>query len=66
MAFADFDYFGIWHMPHTDAPYVCLEPCTSLPSRQGVIEELTKKADMIYLNAGEECEKRWTLTISEV
>lgn len=65
MSFSDFDYFGIWHMPGTGAAYICLEPWTSLPSRQGVVEELTEKRDMICLDPGEECEKQWTLNIWE-
>jgi len=65
MGFPGFAYFGIWHMPCTDAPYVCLEPWTSLPSRQGVVEELTEKGDMIILNAGEEYENEWFLSTSQ-
>jgi len=65
IGFPGFSYFGIWHMPCTDAPYVCLEPWTSLPSRQGVIEELTEKGDMITLNAGEVYENEWSLSISQ-
>lgn len=40
----DFPIFGCWHMPKTDAPYVCLEPWSSLPSRSGVIEDLENPA----------------------
>lgn len=29
------------YWPKTDAPYVCVEPWTSLPSRQDVVEELS-------------------------
>lgn len=29
--YPDFGYLGIWHMPKTDAPYVCIELCSSLP-----------------------------------
>ncbi len=65
ISFYGFDYFGIWHAPRTDAPYVCLEPWSSLPSRQGVVEELTEKTDMIMLNAGEEFENEWLLSIRE-
>lgn len=65
ISFYGFDYFGIWHAPKTDAPYVCLEPWSSLPSRQGVVEELTEKADMLMLNAGEEFENEWLLSIRE-
>lgn len=56
-------YLGIWHRPKTDAPYVCIEPWSSLPSRQDVIEELTCKSDMIQLPAGQSYENVWSITI---
>jgi len=65
ISFYGFDYFGIWHTPGTDAPYLCLEPWSSLPSRQGVVEELTEKPDMLMLKAGEEFENEWLLSIRE-
>lgn len=46
------DFLGIWHMPNTDAPYVCLEPWSSLPSRKGIIEELEKQENLICLKQG--------------
>jgi galactose mutarotase-like enzyme len=66
MSFPGFDYFGIWHKPCTDAPYVCLEPWSSLPSRQGVIEELTEKPDMIILPPGQRHELSWTLSVCDM
>lgn len=56
-------YLGIWHQPKTDAPYVCLEPWASLPSRQDVVEDLSQQNDLISLDAGERYENRWTVTI---
>lgn len=58
-------YLGIWHMPHTDAPYVCIEPWASLPSRQDVMEELACKSDLIHLAPGAEYENTWSITITE-
>ena len=58
-------YLGIWHMPHTDAPYVCIELWASLPSRQDVVEELSCKSDLIHLAQGAEYENVWTIMISE-
>ena len=52
-------YLGIWHMPETDAPYVCIEPWSSLPSREGVIENLETQPDLISLEAGCEYENNW-------
>lgn len=47
VVYPDLAYLGIWHWPKTTAPYVCIEPWSSLPSRQNVIEELTCKSDLI-------------------
>ena len=49
MHFDDFPIFGIWHKPKSDAPYVCLEPWSSLPARDGVIERLDLQKDLISL-----------------
>lgn len=57
------DYLGIWHMPFTDAPYVCIEPWSSLPSRQDVVEDLEKQPGLIHLPAGETYENTWTMMV---
>ncbi|MBR0333031.1 MAG: hypothetical protein IIX20_05900, partial [Alistipes sp.] len=57
------DYLGLWHMPHTDAPYICIEPWSSLPSRKGVIEALEKQENLISLGAGESYENCWAVEI---
>jgi galactose mutarotase-like enzyme len=56
-------YMGIWHQPKTDAPYVCLEPWVSLPSRDGVVEDLSQQFDLISLAPRQRYENRWTVTI---
>ena len=56
-------YLGIWHWPHTDAPYVCIEPWSSLPSRQDVVEEFTCKSDMVQLEPGKVYDNTWTITL---
>ena len=56
-------YLGIWHWPHTDAPYVCIEPWSSLPSRQDVVEEFTCKSDLVQLPAGGIYDNTWTNTL---
>lgn len=50
--YPDMDYLGIWHMPRTDAPYVCIEPWSSLPSRKGIVEELETQPSLISLESG--------------
>lgn len=56
-------YLGLWHMPHTDAPYVCIEPWTSLPSREDVIETLEYKTDLVRLEAGKTYTNIWSIKI---
>lgn len=56
-------YMGIWHQPKTDAPYVCLEPWVSLPSRENVVEDLSQQFDLISLAPRQRYENRWTVTI---
>lgn len=62
VSYPDLPYLGIWHQPHTDAPYVCIEPWSSLPSRQGIVEELTCKSDLIHLAPGRIFETTWSMT----
>lgn len=57
------DYVGFWHMPHTDAPYVCIEPWSALPSRQDVVEDLATQPGLIHLAAGETYENCWSIRI---
>ena len=63
VSYPDMPYVGFWHWPKTDAPYVCIEPWSSLPSRQNVVEELTCKSDMLQLPAGQVYENSWIITL---
>lgn len=53
-------YLGIWSKPGTDAPYVCIEPWSSLPSRENVIENLETKPDLVKLESGKTHTTRWS------
>lgn len=57
------DYLGLWHMPKTDAPYVCIEPWCSLPSIQGAIAVFEEQEDLIRLPAGDTYCNVWTIQI---
>ena len=48
------DYLGFWHWPKTDAPYVCIEPWSSLPSRKGIVEDLATQPGLMKLKPMEE------------
>ena len=63
VAFPDMPYLGIWHAPETDAPFVCIEPWSSLPSTDGVIDEFETKPDFITVEPGETYTNRWTISI---
>ena len=52
-------YIGFWHEVKTDAPYVCIEPWSSLPSPKGEKTVLTQQADLISLAPGKSYTNRW-------
>ncbi len=54
-------YLGIWQWPGVDVPYICIEPWSSLPSRQGVIEDLEKKPDLVTLEPYGTYRNRWEI-----
>lgn len=57
----DLPVYGFWHMPRTDAPYICLEPWSSLPSRQDIVEDLETQPDLIRLGPGKTYTTIWSL-----
>ena len=63
VSYPDMPYLGIWHWPGTDAPYVCIEPWTSLPARQDVVEEISCKSDLIRLAPGKTYENQWQIKV---
>ena len=63
MTYTGLPYLGLWHMPHTDAPYVCIEPWSSLPSRQDIVEEFSCKSDLIRLPGGQEYRTGWEMSL---
>lgn len=63
VSYPDFPILGIWHWPKSEAAYVCIEPWSSLPSRAGIVEELTQQSDLISLEAGKTYENTWTIEI---
>ncbi|MDR3318430.1 MAG: aldose 1-epimerase family protein [Clostridiales bacterium] len=56
-------YLGLWHKPHSDAPYVCIEPWTSLPSYDKAADDLETKRDMIRLAPGKTYANGFTVII---
>ena len=56
-------YLGIWHWPKTDAPYVCIEPWSSLPARQDVVEELLCKSDLVQVQPYSVYRSEWSIAV---
>ena len=48
MSFDGMKYIGLWHAVKTDAPYVCIEPWTSVPAT----DDLLTKEEMVHLPIG--------------
>lgn len=65
VSYPDMPYVGFWHKPHTQAPYVCIEPWSSLPSRQGVVEDLEKQENLCSLEAGRTRDNCWSIEFEE-
>jgi galactose mutarotase-like enzyme len=56
-------YLGLWHKPHTAAPFICLEPWLSLPGRVGVVEDLALQPGLAHLEPAQEYENTWSIEI---
>ena len=63
VTFPDMAYLGIWHMPRTDAPYVCIEPWSSLPSTKDQIAVFEQQPDLLSLEPGKVLENTWTIQV---
>ena len=57
------NYLGLWNWPTKDVPYVCIEPWSSLPSRQDVIEALEYQNDLISLEPNKEYKNHWSIKV---
>ncbi len=64
VSYPDMPYLGFWHWPRTDAPYVCIEPWTSLPGRSAVTEDIALREDFIHLEPGKTYENIWTVSLN--
>lgn len=54
-------YIGFWHKPHSDAPYVCIEPWCSLASFQDVPAVFEERPDLLRLAPGQVHENLWSV-----
>ena len=63
MHFPRMNYLGVWHTVKAEAPFVCLEPWVSLPSRDGIVEDFAQQGDLVALDAGETYKNKWSITV---
>lgn len=56
-------YIGFWKPVKTDAPFVCIEPWSALPSRSGTVEDLETQPDLTALAPGQTFENNWSITV---
>ena len=65
LTYPDMNYLGLWHAPKTDAPYVCIEPWSSLPGREGVVEDFSCRSDLLHAAPGETRQTTWSIEIKK-
>ena len=65
MKYDDMKYLGLWHKPLTEAPYMCIEPWTSVPAYDGKVDDLETKRDLAHLGAGETAYLGYSITIGQ-
>ena len=59
----DMRYIGFWHTPRLNAPYLCIEPWSALPGREGVVEELSSMPERTVLAPGETSVHTWAVEV---
>lgn len=52
VSYPDMPFVAFWHAVRTDAPYVCVEPWSALPSHKDYVEDIEKQEYMISLESG--------------
>ncbi len=57
------NYVSLWHKPLVAAPYVCIEPWTSIPDYFGKSTDIMEKRDLFHLAAGASAEHGYSITI---
>ena len=56
-------HVGLWHAPRTEAPYLCIEPWTGMPSTDGIVDDMETKKYMTRIARGESFSCSFSVTI---
>ena len=65
ISYKDMTSLGLWHMPKTDAQYVCIEPWHGVPSDEGKVDNLDTKHQMIRLSPKKTSNNSYIIKIAE-
>ncbi len=61
--FPQMPFIGFWQTTKEGAPYLCIEPWSSLPSPHGKITVLEEQKDLLALDAGSCYDNTWSIRI---
>ena len=64
ISFPQMPYLGIWHWPKSVVDYVCIEPWSSLPSRQDIIEDLSTQKNLLGLKPQNTYKNAWAIQLN--
>lgn len=59
----DMKYIGFWQMAFIEPQYLCIEPWSALPSRDGIVEDLATQPNLTALASGETYNNVWSIEI---
>lgn len=65
LAFNDMTCLGVWQVPQTDAPFVCIEPWHGLPADDGKMDDLSTKRQMLKLEPSRAYSNTYVIKIIE-
>lgn len=63
VSFPDMPYVGFWQVYKPGARYVCVEPWSALPGRDGVLEDLSTIPGFYAIEPEESAVNRWSIEI---
>lgn len=61
--YPDMPYVGFWQIRDKEAPYICIEPWSVCPGREGIIEDIATMADMSAIAPGQTITNTWSMEI---
>lgn len=63
LTYPNMKYLGLWNTFELEAPFLCIEPWSSIPSYYGKIDDLETKLELFALREGEEKSLSFDITI---